>query len=73
MAFSMKKHPTAKILKTKEDNVTVIHILGLDDHPSAYKRAYLQLLDDIRRNMFKIIASGEENPVIRTFPSIEIH
>jgi len=63
----------AKILQIKEDGVTVINILGLDNHPRAFKRAYEQVQKDIRNNRYKFISAGEPEPIIRVTHSFEIH
>lgn len=63
----------AKIRQLKEDGVTIINILGLDNHPRAFKRTYEQLQKDIVKNRFKFISAGEPEPVIRVLHSFEIH
>jgi hypothetical protein len=63
----------AKIRQMKEDGVTVINILGLDNHPRAFKRAYEQVQQDIVKNRYKFISAGEPEPVIRVTHSFEIH
>jgi TRAP-type C4-dicarboxylate transport system substrate-binding protein len=63
----------AKIRQIKEDGVTVIDILGLDNHPRAFKRAYEQVQKDIQKNRHKFISAGEPMPVIRVLHSYEIH
>ncbi|MCS5711384.1 hypothetical protein [Candidatus Berkiella aquae] len=62
-----------KIRQVKEDGVTVIDIIGLDDHPKAFKRAYQHVQKDIRKNRYKFISAGEPEPVIRVTHSFEIH
>lgn len=63
----------AKICQLKEDGVTIINILGLENHPRAFKRAYQQVQKDIEKNRFKFISAGEPEPVIRVLHSFEIH
>lgn len=70
----MKKHyVNAEIIRTREDGVTVIRILGLENNPKAYKRAYQQLMREINQNKLRMISTGEADPVVRVHPSLEIH
>ncbi len=68
-----KQYVNAEIIKTRENGVTIIRIMGLDNHPQAYKHTYQRLLREIQQNMLKIISSGEAVPVIRVHQSLEIH
>ena len=68
-----KSYVNAGIVKTREDGVTIIKILGLENNPKAYKRAYQQVQQEIKQNRLKLISTGEAEPVIRTYPSLEIH
>lgn len=63
----------ARLIKTIENGVTIISIIGLENSPKAYKSMYLLLVNEIKQNMLKIISKGESVPVIRVYPSLEIH
>lgn len=71
----MMKTESAKeqIIKTKENGVTVFNIIGYENDPHGYKSIYLQLVDEIKKNMYYFVSNGESIPVIRTRHSIEIH
>lgn len=68
-----KNYVNAEIIKTKEDGVTILTILGLENYPHAYKQAYQEITAEIRKNMMRIISRGESPPVIRINRSLEIH
>ncbi|MBN9286744.1 MAG: hypothetical protein BGO43_02370 [Gammaproteobacteria bacterium 39-13] len=68
-----KRYVNAGIIKTTEDGVTIITILGLENYPQAYKQAYLEIAAEIQKNMVRIISRGESPPVIRINRSLEIH
>lgn len=70
----MKKcYVNAELIKTKEDGVTIITILGLENNPKAYKRAYEQVIKEIKQQRLKLLSSGEAEPIVRVYPSLEIH
>lgn len=68
-----KRYVNPGIIKTTEDGITVITILGLENDPQAYKQAYLELTAEIQKNMMRILSRGETPPVIRINRSLEIH
>jgi hypothetical protein len=68
-----KQYVNAEIVKTRENGVTIYSIEGLENHPKAYKLAYLHLSKEIQQKMMRIVSSGEPVPVIRVQASLEIH
>ncbi len=62
-----------RIVKVKENGVTVFKIIGYEDDPHGYKSTYLQLVEEIKKNMYHFVSNGESIPVVRSRQSIEIH
>lgn len=69
----MKRRSATFIHTIKEDGVTIFKIQGLENHPKAYKYTYHRLIHQIEQSKIKFLSTGEPLPVVRVYPSLEIH